>query len=173
MVLDFDSNHYSWIVGDNIVYNRSIRDNADKKYYCYLSSEKGIEKFKKIYLKNVYLEDGKELLIEQISDLLVSLTDIYNLVVSKMFDSALDLLTDYLEDNKEMKLCKDIYYSKIFVDMEKLVELLKKKKYQDVLSHIKKIIINENKKYNNEDFSLIENISIVEDEIEFGQYFEL
>ena len=33
LVKTIDDKHYTWIVGENIIYNRSIRDNESKKYY--------------------------------------------------------------------------------------------------------------------------------------------
>ena len=33
-------NHYDWVIGENIIYDRSIRDNLQKRVYCILNNEK-------------------------------------------------------------------------------------------------------------------------------------
>ena len=46
LVKTIDDKHYTWTVGENIIYNRSIRDNESKKYYCAVIGQKGYKRFK-------------------------------------------------------------------------------------------------------------------------------
>lgn len=173
LVKTIDDKHYTWIVGENIIYNRSIRDNESKKYYCAVIGQKGYKRFKTIYYNNVYLETRiKKITFEQVCDLLIVIADTYNELIIKEYDNARDIINDYLKDNTDMLNCKDIYYAKIFIDLKKISLLLQTDKQKDVIKLLKDIIQSENKKYKN-DFLLYENIPIDENAIEQGQYIEL
>lgn len=173
LVKTIDDKHYTWIVGENIIYNRSIRDNESKKYYCAVIGQKGYKKFKTIYYNNVYLETRiKRITFEQVCDLLIVIADIYNELIIKEYDNTSDIINDYLKDNTDMFNCKDIYYAKIFMDLKKISLLLQTDKQKDIVKLMKDIIQSENKKYKN-DFLLYENIPIDENAIEQGQYIEL
>lgn len=173
LVKTINDKHYTWVVGENIIYNRSICDNMTKKYYCAILGQKGYDKFKTIYYDNIYLETRlKKKTFEQVCDLLIIIADTYNNLIMKDYDNATDELNSYLEDNISMLECKDIYYTKIFVDLKKVLSLLKVKKRTDAINIIKEIMQNENKKYKN-NLLLYENIPIDEKAIEQGQYIEL
>lgn len=173
LVKTIDDKHYTWIVGENIIYNRSIRDNESKKYYCAIIGQKGYKRFKTIYYNNIYLETRiKKITFEQVCDLLIVIADTYNELIIKKYDNASDIINDYLKDNTNMLNCKDIYYAKIFMDLKKISLLLQTDKQKDVVKMMKDIIQSENKKYKN-NFLLYENIPIDENAIEQGQYIEL
>ena len=173
LVKTIDDKHYTWIVGENIIYNRSIRDNESKKYYCAIIGQKGYKRFKTIYYNNIYLETRiKKITFEQVCDLLIVIADTYNELIIKKYDNASDIINDYLKDNTNMLNCKDIYYAKIFMDLKKISLLLQTDKQKDVVKMMKDIIQSENKKYKN-NFLLYDNISIDENAIEQGQYIEL
>lgn len=173
LVKTIDDKHYTWIVGENIIYNRSIRDNESKKYYCAVIGQKGYKRFKTIYYSNVYLETRiKKITFEQVCDLLIVIADTYNELIIKEYDNASDIINDYIKNNADMFNCKDIYYAKIFMDLKKISLLLQTDKQKDVVKLMKDIIQSENKKYKN-DFLLYENIPIDENAIEQGQYIEL
>lgn len=173
LVKTIDDKHYTWTVGENIIYNRSIRDNERKKYYCAVIGQKGYKRFKTIYYNNVYLETRiKKITFEQVCDLLIVIADTYNELIIKEYDNASDIINDYLKNNTDMLSCKDIYYAKIFMDLKKISLLLQTDKQKDVVKLMKDIIQSENKKYKN-DFLLYENIPIDENAIEQGQYIEL
>ena len=173
LVKTIDDKHYTWIVGENIIYNRSIRDNESKKYYCAVIGQKGYKRFKTIYYNNVYLETRiKKITFEQVCDLLIVIADTYNELIIKEYDNASDIINDYIKNNADMFNCKDIYYAKIFMDLKKISLLLQTDKQKDVVKLMKDIIQSENKKYKN-DFLLYENIPIDENAIEQGQYIEL
>ena len=173
LVKTIDDKHYTWIVGENIIYNRSIRDNESKKYYCAIIGQKGYKRFKTIYYNNIYLETRiKKITFEQVCDLLIVIADTYNELIIKKYDNASDIINDYLKDNTNMLNCKDIYYAKIFMDLKKISLLLQTDKQKDVVKMMKDIIQSENKKYKN-NFLLYENIPIDENAIEQGQYIQL
>lgn len=173
LVKTIDDKHYTWLVGENIVYNRSIRDNESKKYYCAVIGQKGYERFKTIYYNNIYLETRiKKITFEQVCDLLIVIADTYNELIIKEYNNANDIITEYLENNTDMLNCKDIYYAKIFMDLKKVPSLLQTNKRNDVIKLMKDIIQNENIKYK-KNFLLYENIPIDENAIEQGQYIEL
>lgn len=173
LVKTIDDKHYTWIVGENIIYNRSIHDNESKKYYCAVIGQKGYKRFKTIYYNNVYLETRiKKITFEQVCDLLIVIADTYNELIIKEYDNASDIINDYIKNNADMFNCKDIYYAKIFMDLKKISLLLQTDKQKDVVKLMKDIIQSENKKYKN-DFLLYENIPIDENAIEQGQYIEL
>ena len=173
LVKTIDDKHYTWIVGENIIYNRSIRDNESKKYYCAVIGQKGYKRFKTIYYNNVYLKTRiKKITFEQVCDLLIVIADIYNELIIKEYDNANDIINDYLKNNTNMLNCKDIYYAKIFMNLKKISLLLQDNKQKDVVKMMKDIIQSENKKYKN-NFLLYENIPIDENAIEQGQYIEL
>lgn len=173
LVKTIDDKHYTWIVGENIIYNRSICDNESKKYYCAVIGQKGYKRFKTIYYNNVYLETRiKKITFEQVCDLLIVIADTYNELIIKEYDNASDIINDYIKNNADMFNCKDIYYAKIFMDLKKISLLLQTDKQKDVVKLMKDIIQSENKKYKN-DFLLYENIPIDENAIEQGQYIEL
>ncbi len=67
-----NDNHYDWVIGENIIYARSIRDNLKKR--CTLNNEKVVAKFKKIYFDSVYVEPkDKTKLYKQIDYLLTTI----------------------------------------------------------------------------------------------------
>ena len=110
----FDTKKYLLEVGDGIYYNRSIRDNMNKKFYCVALGNKGYEKFKQIYYSMVYLNaKDKAKTFEMVCDILITIADIHNELISKDYDNAYEILENYIKDNVMMKECKDIYYLKI------------------------------------------------------------
>lgn len=166
-------NNFTWIVGENIIYSRSLRDNALKKYYCYTTGDKGYEKFKECYTKKIYATTSeKEELTEQVSGLLITIADVYNACLIKNVDRAKELLLGYIEDNDEMESCKDIYYLNTYHELIELYEKFDDMTMTDVLQQIKDIMLEENKKYA-KDFVMYEKIMIDEDSLEVGQYKEL
>ena len=166
-------NNFTWIVGENIIYSRSLRDNALKKYYCYTTGDKGYEKFKECYTKKIYATPSvKEELTEQVSGLLITIADVYNACLIKNVDRAKELLLGYIEDNDDMITCKDIYYLNIYHELIDLYEKFDEMTMTDILQQIKDIMLEENKKYA-KDFVMYEKIMIDEDSLEIGQYKEL
>lgn len=104
-----DDNDFTWIVGENIIYSRSLRDNALKKYYCYTTGDKGYDKFKECYTKKIYATPSeKEELTEQVSGLLITIADVYNACLIKRVDRAKELLLGYIEDNDDMESCSGL-----------------------------------------------------------------
>ncbi len=167
-----DDNHFDWIVGDNIIYNRAIKDRESKKYYCAVSGNK-IQEFRKSYLNKIFLPtQNYDVLIEQVVSLLITISDVYNLVISDNISDGLDFLNEYLEDNKEMNNCKDIYYSKIFNDLKYIAILLSKNQKTKAIEKLKDIMLSETKKYSN-DLTLYEPIMIDLSKLEFNEYIEL
>ena len=173
MVKVIDDKHYDWCVGENIIYSRSARDNVAKSFYCVVLGDNGYKRFKKSYLDKVYVEaKDKKVLLEQVSDILVVIADVYNELINKHFDSANQLLKEYLEEHKMMISCKDIYYAKVYFELSQVIGLLDNNKHTEAIKKIGAIIQNENNKYK-KDVVLFEKIAIDEKAIEDGQYIEL
>ncbi len=170
---DILNKKYDWIVGENIVYNRSLRDNALKRYYCITTGDKGYEKFIKAYKQKVYATSSDiDLLVEQISNMYISIADVYSAIISKNLEGAKELLNDYLEDNEDMKDCKDIYALRIYHELISICSKMDNSTLTDTEKDLKEIIINENKKYS-KDFVLFEKIMIDKANLEVNEYFEL
>ncbi len=168
-----DDKHYDWCVGENIIYSSSARDNVAKSFYCVVLGDNGYKRFKKAYLDKVYVEaKDKKMLLEQVSDILVVIADVYNELINKHFDSANQLLKEYIEEHKAMISCKDIYYVKVYIELSKVVELLDNNKHTEAIKQLGAIIQNENNKYK-KDVVLFEKTAIDEKAIEDGQYIEL
>ena len=161
LVKTIDDKHYDWCVGENIIYSRSARDNVAKSFYCVVLGDK------------VYVEaKDKKMLLEQVNDMLVVIADVYNELINKHFDSANQLLKEYIEEHKAMISCKDIYYAKVYVELSQVIKLLDNNKHTEAIKQIGAIIQNENNKYK-KDVVLFEKIAIDEKAIEDGQYIEL
>lgn len=170
---DILNKKYDWIVGENIVYNRSLRDNALKRYFCITTGDKGYEKFIKAYKQKVYAASSDiGLLVEQISNMYISIADVYSAIISKDLKGAKELLNDYLEDNEDMKDCKDIYALRIYHELISICSKMDNSTLTDIEKELKEIIINENKKYS-KDFVLFEKIMIDKANLEVNEYFEL
>ena len=169
----FDIKKYLLEVGDGIYYNRSIRDNMNKKFYCVALGNKGYEKFKQIYYSMVYLNaKDKAKTFEMVCDILITIADIHNELISKDYDNAYEILENYIKDNVMMKECKDIYYLKIYIDLEKLFATFKQKTYTNIIDELKNIIANENYKYKKY-MMIYENIAIDKEALNNGEYYEL
>lgn len=168
-----DDEHYTYLVGENIIYDRSERDNADKSYYCIVLGRIGYERFKKVYYSKVYINaKEKSKVFEQVCDLLITIGDVYNEMINKEYDNAFDILKNYIDDNEAMKDCKDIYYAKMYVDLQKLKDLFHHKQHTTIIKELKSIIINEITKYK-KDLLLYENIAIDKDTLNNGKYYEI
>ena len=173
LVKVIDDKHYDWCVGENIIYSRSARDNVAKSFYCITLGEDGYKRFRKAYLDKVYVETkDRKVLLEQVSDMLVLVADVYNELINKHFDSANQMLNDYIQSNETMVSCKDIYYAKVYVELSQVLKLLGNNRHTEAIKQISAIIQNENSKYN-KDVVLFEKIAIDEEAIENGQYIEL
>ena len=48
------------------------------------------------------------------------------------------ILENYIKDNVMVKECKDIYYSKIYIDLEKLFATFKQKTYTNIIDELSK-----------------------------------
>ena len=169
----FDTKKYLLEVGDGIYYNRSIRDNMNKKFYCVALGNKGYEKFKQIYYSMVYLNaKDKAKTFEMVCNILITIADIHNELISKDYDNAYEILENYIKDNVMMKECKDIYYLKIYIDLEKLFATFKQKTYTNIIDELKNIIANENYKYKKY-MMIYENIAIDKEALNNGEYYEL
>ena len=59
-------------------------------------------------------------------------------MISKDYDNAYEILENYIKDNVMMKECKDIYYSKIYIDLEKLFATFKQKTYTNIIDELSK-----------------------------------
>lgn len=153
-------NHYDWVVGENVIYDRSIRDNLQKRVYCTLNNEKVVAKFKKIYFDSIYVEPkDKAKLYKQIDYLLTTIADVNNYLLNKENIKAIELLEDYFDDNEKMETCKDIYYLKVFYQLHEVYNLISQGKNHDGFVMIQKIIENENNKYITS-FTLFESVAI-------------
>ena len=129
---------------------------------CRRTGDNGYKRFKKAYLDKVYVEaKDKKMLLEQVSDILVVIADVYNELINKHFDSANHLLKEYIEEHKAMISCKDIYYVKVYIELSKVVELLDNNKHTEAIKQLGAIIQNENNKYK-KDIVLFEKIAIDE-----------
>lgn len=173
LVKVIDDKYYDWCVGENIIYSRSARDNVAKSFYCITLGDDGYKRFKRAYLDKVYVEaKDSKVLLEQVSDMLVLVADVYNDLINKHFESANQVLKDYIEEHKTMVSCKDIYYAKVYVELSQVLKLLNNNNHTEVLKQLCAIIQNENNKYK-KDVVLFEKIAIDEEAIENGQYIEL
>lgn len=153
-------NHYDWVIGENIIYDRSIRDNLQKRVYCTLNNEKVVAKFKKMYFGSIYVEPkDKAKLYKQIDYLLTTIADVNNYLLTKENVKAIELLQDYFDDNEKMETCKDIYYLKVFYQLHEVYNLISQGKNHDGFIIIQKIIENENNKYITS-FTLFESVAI-------------
>lgn len=172
-IQDITNKKYDWIVGENIVYNRSLRDNALKRYFCITTGDKGYEKFIKAYKQMVYVSlSDIDLLVEQISNMYISIADVYSAIISKDLDGAKELLNDYLEDNEDMKECKDIYALRVYYELKNIYARMDVSTLTDIEKDLKEIIVNENKKYSKY-FVLFEKIMIDNANLKVEEYFEL
>lgn len=159
-VKNIADNHYDWVIGDSIIYDRSIRDNLQKRVYCTLNNEKVVDKFKKMYFDSVYVEPkDKSKLYKQIDYLLTTIADVNNYLLTKENVKAIELLEDYFDDNEKMETCKDIYYLKVFYQLHEIYNLISQGKNHDGFVMIQKIIENENNKYITS-FTLFESVAI-------------
>lgn len=153
-------NHYDWVIGDSIIYDRSIRDNIQKRVYCSLGNEKVVPKFKTMYFENVYVESkDKARLYKQIDYLLTTIADVNNYLLTKENVKAIELLQDYFDDNEKMETCKDIYYLKIYYQLHDVYNLISQGKNHEGLVMVQKIIEKENNKYISS-FVLFESVAI-------------
>ena len=169
----FDTKKYLLEVGNDIYYNRSIRDNMNKKYYCITLGNKGYEKFKQIYYSMIYLNaKDKAKTFEMVCDMLIIIADIYNELVDKEYDNAYEILDRYIKDNSIMRECKDIYYAKLYIDLEKIFATFKQKTYTEIIDELKSIITNEIYKYKKY-MTIYENIAIDKEALNNGEYYEL
>jgi len=152
--------HYCWVVGENIIYDRSIVDNIKKRVYCLLNNDRIIKKFKKVYFDNVFVESKyKATLYNQISYLLITIADVNNYLITKENDNARELLQDYFESNNNIEHCKDIYYLKYFYKLQEVYDLLIQGKNHNGLSIIQNIIEKENRKFISS-FTMFESVAI-------------
>lgn len=55
-------------------------------------------------------------LVDQISGLLITISDVYNSVITKDGQSN-ELLKVYLDNNKDMDSCVDIYYQRLYQNL--------------------------------------------------------
>ena len=158
---DFRKNHYGWIVGENILYDRSIKDNVLKRVYCIVNNEMGIKKFISGYSDMVLIEEKhKEELYSQVISYLVTLGDVNNLFVKKDFVNAKELLNDYCDDNLKMDKCFDISYRKSFEKLSDIKNEYNKQNNSAVaFKRIQELIEKENKKYSDY-FTLYELVAI-------------
>ena len=169
----FDTKRYLFEVGNNIYYNRSIRDNMNKKYYCITLGNKGYEEFKQTYYSMIYLNaKDKAKTFEMVCDTLIIIADIYNELIDKEYDNAYEILDNYIKNNSMMKECKDIYYAKLYTDLEKIFARFKQKTYTEIIDELKSIIANENYKYKKY-MTIYENIAIDKEALNSGEYYEL
>lgn len=153
-------NHYDWVIGDSIIYDRSIRDNIQKRVYCSLGNEKVVPKFKTMYFENVYVEPkDKARLYKQIDYLLTTIADVNNYLLTKENVKAIELLQDYFDDNEKMETCKDIYYLKTYYQLHDVYNLISQGKNHEGLVMVQKIIEKENNKYISS-FVLFESVAI-------------
>lgn len=81
-----------------------------------------------------------------VCDMLIIIADIYNELIDKEYDNAYEILDNYIKDNSMMKECKDIYYAKLYTDLEKMFVRFKQKTYTEIIDDLKSIIANENYK---------------------------
>lgn len=169
----FDTKRYLLEVGNDIYYNRSIRDNMNKKYYCITLGNKGYDKFKQTYYSMIYLNaKDKAKTFDMVCDMLIIIADIYNELIDKEYDNAYEILERYIKDNSMMKECKDIYYAKLYTDLEKIFATFKQKTNTNIIDELKNIIANENYKYKKY-MTIYENIAIDKEALNNGEYYEL
>lgn len=169
----FDKKRYLLEVGNGIYYNRSVRDNVSKKFYCIALGDKGYDKFKQTYYSMIYLNaKDKAKTFEMVCDMLIIIADIYNELVEKEYDNAYEILENYINDNSTMKECKDIYYAKLYTILEKILITFKQKTYTNIIDEIKEIISNENYKYKKY-ITIYENVAIDKEALNKGEYYEL
>lgn len=169
----FDKKRYLFEVGNGIYYNRSIRDNINKRFYCITLGDKGYCRIKQIYYSMVYLNaKDKAKTLEMVCDMLIIIADIYNELIDKDYDNAYEILENYIKDNSMMKECKDIYYAKIYTDLEKILATFKQRTYTNIIDKLNTIIVNENYKYKKY-VTIYEKIAIDKDALNNGEYYEL
>ena len=157
---EIDNEHYCWVMGENIIYDRSIVDNIKKRVHCSLNNDKVIIKFKKIYFDNVFIESKyKATLYNQISYLLITIADVNNYLITKENAKAIELLQDYFDDNKNIANCRYIYYLKEYYELHEVYNLLSQGKNHKGLTLIQEIIERENSKYISS-FTLFESVAI-------------
>ena len=85
---------------------------------------------------------------------------------------AKEFLCEYIEDNEDMKKVDDIYYRKIFVELEKFSAKCDSLTITDCLRFLKGIIVSENNKYSKQ-FLMYENVMIDENSLEESDYIEI
>lgn len=168
----FDTRKYLLEVGNGICYNRSVRDNANKSFYCIAIGNKGYEKFKQVYYSMIYLNaKDKAKTFEMICDMLIVVADTYNELINKEYSNAYEVLNNYIKDNTMMKECKDIYYSKLYIDLEKILTTFNQKTYGNIITELKNIMLNENYKYKKY-VVIYEKIAIDKESLNNGEYYE-
>lgn len=165
-----DDNKLTYIMGENIMYPRSVSDKVTKKYYCYVIGQNGYNKFKEYYT-SIVCSDNIDDLVDDITNLLITISDIYNELVSKNIESAKVLLQDYLDDNVFFK-CLDIYYLKIFDKLKQFSYQFDDMTNTELIQYLKDIIVSENYKYSKQ-FLLYENVMIDEQSLEETDYIEI
>lgn len=169
----FDTKKYLLEVGNGICYNRSVRDNANKSFYCIAIGNKGYEKFKQAYYSMIYLNaKDKAKTFEMVCDILIVVADTYNELINKEYSNAYEVLNNYIKDNTMMKECKDIYYAKLYIDLEKILTTFNQKTYTNILTELKSIMLNENYKYKKY-VVIYEKIAIDKELLNNGEYYEL
>lgn len=169
----FDTKKYLLEVGNGICYNRSVRDNANKSFYCIAIGTKGYEKFKQAYYSMIYLNaKDKAKTFEMVCDILIVVADTYNELINKEYSNAYEVLNNYIKDNTMMKECKDIYYAKLYIDLEKILTTFNQKTYTNILTELKSIMLNENYKYKKY-VVIYEKIAIDKELLNNGEYYEL
>lgn len=166
-----EDNKLTYTIGTNIMYERSISDKINKKYYCYVTGDKGYKKFYSYY-SSLVETDNIRALVDDISNLLITISDVYNLYVAKEDVMAKEFLCEYIEDNEDMKKVDDIYYRKIFVELEKFSAKCDSLTITDCLRFLKEIIVSENNKYSKQ-FLMYENVMIDENSLEESDYIEI
>ena len=169
----FDTKKYLLEVGNGICYNRSVRDNANKSFYCIAIGNKGYEKFKQAYYSMIYLNaKDKAKTFEMVCDILIVVADTYNELINKEYSNAYEVLNNYIKDNTMMKECKDIYYAKLYIDLEKILTTFNQKTYGNIITELKSIMLNENYKYKKY-VVIYEKIAIDKESLNNGEYYEL
>ncbi len=166
-----DDNKLTYIVGENIAYPRVISDKMTKKYYCLLTGAKGYKTFSNYYSNIISNNVPSDQIVNQISGLLITISDLYNSLISKDIESFNETINSYL-DNNDMDSCLDIYYRRIYENIKDFSKKMNDMTITDRLHFLKEIITNENKKYSG-NFILYENIIIDESSLDEIDYFEL
>lgn len=114
-------NHYDWVIGENIIYDRSIRDNLQKRAYCtlnnYLLTKENV---KAIELLQDYFDDNEKM--ETCKDIyylkvFYKLHEVYNLISQGKNHDGFIIIQKIIENENNKYITSFTLFESVAIDL--------------------------------------------------------